>query len=440
MGTVLTGVEFALTDQNTIFSGVPQGYVDIGQNDVPRAEQPDLDRGRASRSLIWVLLDRTELGRYMYAIGGNPEAARLSGVRVAPPAPPGLRHRRASPPRSSASCSPRRAASYAPNAGASYLLPAFAAVFLGVGGLPPGRVQRARDGHRRAVPRRDPDRPDDARPRDLRHQPRPGRHPDHRRAGQPARAARAHDATADAPRRDQSIEIRGLVKRYPGVRRARRRRRRDPGAASVLGLLGKNGAGKSTLIKVLAGRDPARRAARSSSTASRSRIHDPHARHASSGSPSSTRSWPTSPTCRWPRTSSSASATPSAPGVCVDRRAPARARRATVLERLERRHRPRRAAGRSLSIAQRRLVMIARGIAAERPPARARRADRFADGEEIEHLARACVRSLRDDGVAIVYVSHRLDEIFADHRPRRRHARRHSVVSAPHRRTLTKPS
>ena len=32
MGTVLTGVEFALTDQKTIFTGVAQGYTDIGQN------------------------------------------------------------------------------------------------------------------------------------------------------------------------------------------------------------------------------------------------------------------------------------------------------------------------------------------------------------------------------------------------------------------------
>lgn len=31
MGTVLTGVEFALTDQKTIFSGVAEGYTDIVQ-------------------------------------------------------------------------------------------------------------------------------------------------------------------------------------------------------------------------------------------------------------------------------------------------------------------------------------------------------------------------------------------------------------------------
>lgn len=32
--------------------------------------------------LMWLLMSKTEAGRYMYAIGGNPEAARLSGINV----------------------------------------------------------------------------------------------------------------------------------------------------------------------------------------------------------------------------------------------------------------------------------------------------------------------------------------------------------------------
>lgn len=34
-------------------------------------------------AMAWLLLDRTRFGRYVFAAGGNPEAARLSGVRVA---------------------------------------------------------------------------------------------------------------------------------------------------------------------------------------------------------------------------------------------------------------------------------------------------------------------------------------------------------------------
>ncbi len=32
--------------------------------------------------ICWFLIDRTTLGRYIYAVGGNAEAARLSGIRV----------------------------------------------------------------------------------------------------------------------------------------------------------------------------------------------------------------------------------------------------------------------------------------------------------------------------------------------------------------------
>jgi len=32
--------------------------------------------------LLWIALERTRFGRHIYAVGGNPEAARLAGVRV----------------------------------------------------------------------------------------------------------------------------------------------------------------------------------------------------------------------------------------------------------------------------------------------------------------------------------------------------------------------
>ncbi len=39
-------------------------------------------------ALMGLILWRTTLGRYIYAAGGNEEAARLSGVRVGPSARP----------------------------------------------------------------------------------------------------------------------------------------------------------------------------------------------------------------------------------------------------------------------------------------------------------------------------------------------------------------
>jgi ribose transport system permease protein len=136
MGTVLTGVEFALTNQNTVYQGFPQTFVDIASNEFLGLSN-QIWIAAVIAIVIWVLLDRTEIGRYMYAVGGNPEAARLSGVRVLPlrvlgfvivgltAAIVGL-------------ILVSQSGSYAPAGGSSYLLPAFAAVFLGAAVFRPG--------------------------------------------------------------------------------------------------------------------------------------------------------------------------------------------------------------------------------------------------------------------------------------------------------------
>jgi len=66
----------------------------------------------------------------------------------------------------------------------------------------------------------------------------------------------------------------------------------------------------------------------------------------------------------------------------------------------------------SLSIAHRRLVMIAHGLAANARMFILDEPTASLSDSEIAHLDRV-LRSLRDSGVAIVYVSHRLDEIFS---------------------------
>jgi ribose transport system permease protein len=136
MGTVLTGVEFALTHQNTIYSGFPPSFLKIAQGTFLGFSN-QIWIAAALAILVWILLDRTELGRYMYAIGGNQEAARLSGIRVRPyrvigfiivgvaASIVGILLISVS-------------SSYSPNGGATYLLPAFAAAFLGAAVFRPG--------------------------------------------------------------------------------------------------------------------------------------------------------------------------------------------------------------------------------------------------------------------------------------------------------------
>ncbi len=136
MGTILTGFEFGLTKQDTVFSGIDEGFTSIASSQILGLNS-QIWIAAVLALVIWVLLDRTEIGRYMYAIGGNAEAARLSGVRVRQlrvlgfvlvgltAAIVGL-------------LITSRAASYSPNPGIGFLLPAFAAVFLGSAVFRPG--------------------------------------------------------------------------------------------------------------------------------------------------------------------------------------------------------------------------------------------------------------------------------------------------------------
>lgn len=136
MGTVLTGAEYGLTSQNTVYNGIAPGFAKIASGTFLGLSN-QIWIAAVIALIVWVLLDRSEIGRYMYAIGGNSEAARLSGVRVLPlrvlgfmivglaAAVVGI-------------LLVSQSSSYAPNGGTPYLLPAFAAVFLGAAVFRPG--------------------------------------------------------------------------------------------------------------------------------------------------------------------------------------------------------------------------------------------------------------------------------------------------------------
>ncbi len=137
MGTVLTGVEFALTGQDTVFQGLPLDFLDIASGSSILGLSNQIWIAVVVIVLAWLLMDRTELGRYMYAIGGNEEAARLSGIRVRPYRiigfiAVGLAAAIVGVLMISLS------GTYSPNGGATYLLPAFAAAFLGAAVFKPG--------------------------------------------------------------------------------------------------------------------------------------------------------------------------------------------------------------------------------------------------------------------------------------------------------------
>lgn len=137
MGTVLQGVEYQISDSRPVFEGIPEAYQQIANGQLFGVSL-QVYIALAVFVILYVLLERSEQGRYMYAIGGNIEAARLSGLRV--------RRLRLAGFVIMAVCSAlsgilltSQAGQSTPDVGLPYLLPVFAAVFLGSTAIKVGR-------------------------------------------------------------------------------------------------------------------------------------------------------------------------------------------------------------------------------------------------------------------------------------------------------------
>ena len=65
----------------TVLSGIPDGFLIIGQGEIGPIPTPVVFLA-ARRGLLYVFLEQTQVGRHMYAIGGNAETSRLSGIPV----------------------------------------------------------------------------------------------------------------------------------------------------------------------------------------------------------------------------------------------------------------------------------------------------------------------------------------------------------------------
>jgi ribose transport system permease protein len=80
-GTVFAGLGLEIVDSQSVFEGIPNAFIEIaGGTWLGFSHQVFI--GLAVLLLAQLFLRHTEYGRYVYAIGGNPEAARLSGLRV----------------------------------------------------------------------------------------------------------------------------------------------------------------------------------------------------------------------------------------------------------------------------------------------------------------------------------------------------------------------
>lgn len=89
--TVLSGAAFIVSEGRTISGAdIPAAFGDFARSGIPVGQ----DGNRVLRipsltivaltvtAAVWLVLEQTNYGRRLYAIGGNAEAARLAGVRV----------------------------------------------------------------------------------------------------------------------------------------------------------------------------------------------------------------------------------------------------------------------------------------------------------------------------------------------------------------------
>ena len=129
MATVYQGADLQVLDQRTIFEGIPESYVEIAAGTFLGLSN-QVFVALAVLVVLWWLLEHAEVGRYMYAIGGNPEAARLSGLRVSELRTLGFVLSGACAGVAGILVSAQSSAAN-PNSGLGFLLPAYAAAFLG---------------------------------------------------------------------------------------------------------------------------------------------------------------------------------------------------------------------------------------------------------------------------------------------------------------------
>jgi ribose transport system permease protein len=133
---IARGLGLLYTDGYPI-AGLPDWFAWFGRGTLLGVQVPILIM-LVTYLLAWVMLQHTRMGRYVYAIGGNEEAVRLSGVRaarfkLAVYAISGFTAALAGLVLSS------RLMSGQPNAGASFELDAIAAVVLGGASIAGGR-------------------------------------------------------------------------------------------------------------------------------------------------------------------------------------------------------------------------------------------------------------------------------------------------------------
>ncbi len=138
MSSVLAALSFWVSDgQTVLLDTVGQTIKDFGTTEIGTVPITVFYLAAVAIAL-WYLMEHTPVGRYLYAIGNNPQAAKLAGIRVGRLTWLSLIMTGTLAALAGVILTMQLgAASF--GAGAPYLLPAFAATFLGSTQILPGR-------------------------------------------------------------------------------------------------------------------------------------------------------------------------------------------------------------------------------------------------------------------------------------------------------------
>lgn len=135
--SILEAVAYWIANGQDVVSGISPTFSNIG-GAAPLGLPISVYYLVVIAAVLWYVLEHTPTGRYLYAAGANPEAARLSGVRVVRLQWGALITSGVLASAAGIMLSMQLGASSF-GAGDSYLLPAFAGAFLGSTQIKPGR-------------------------------------------------------------------------------------------------------------------------------------------------------------------------------------------------------------------------------------------------------------------------------------------------------------
>lgn len=136
--SILDGIALGYSDTATVQVGIPVQILDLGQAKFGPVPAPVVIMVLVML-VLWFFLERTQMGRHMYAIGGNAEAARLAGVRIKYYALLALAISALCAALGGTVADAIIGAGRPYGVGSVYLLDAFAAAFIGAATLRPGR-------------------------------------------------------------------------------------------------------------------------------------------------------------------------------------------------------------------------------------------------------------------------------------------------------------